>query len=110
MLAFAAGVPLAFAAPAALAGAPCADEHSHLSSGQTDHHQQQAPEKQQRHDAGACLSCCVGACVAIPDLGRSGAIAAPFTVAAVLYPEKAVALAGRSLRPDPAPTRTSAQS
>jgi hypothetical protein len=110
VLAFAAGMPLALAVPPMLAAEACPPEHHEMMLGDA-HHEHQAPQKPpHRHDAAACLCCCVGACVAIPDLARGGAIAVPFTVTAVLYPEKAASLAGRSLRPEPAPPRTSAHS
>src|SRR3954453_6981658 len=110
VLAFVAGMPLALAVPPALAAEPCPHEH-HEMMGDDAHHQHHAPQKQQhRHNAAASLCCCVGTCVGIPDLAHSAVISVPFATVAVVYPETATALDGRSLRPDPAPPRTSALS
>jgi hypothetical protein len=109
MLVIIAGVSQAFGMPVTLATPPCPDGHSYLPHGESQHHQQQAPAKQQGH-AGACFSCCVGDCVAAPGVARSTAVTVAFATVAVVYPETAVTLAGRSPRPEPAPPRTFALS
>lgn len=109
-LAFVAGVPLALAVPPALAAEPCPHEHHAMMTGD-DHHQHPMPSKpQHQHDAAACLCCCIGACVGMPDLARATVIGVPITTVAVIYPETERVLDGRSLRPEPAPPRTSALS
>lgn len=85
-----------FSVAGAVAG-NCTHERSH-------HEGIPAPHKD--HDAG-CLTCCLGMCVAIPDLpSRTTLSVARFAVAHVNYFETEVSLSGRSVRPDPAPPRT----
>ncbi len=109
-LALVAGAPLALAVPPALAAEPCPHEHQHAMTGEA-HHQHQVPQKQ-HHDHGAarCLCCCIGACVGLPDLARISVVATPLAEVSVVYSETATPLAGRSLRPEPAPPRPSALS
>lgn len=110
VLAFEAGLPLALAMPPALAAGPCPHEHHDITAEHTQHNHHVPPKQQHRHGAAGCLCCCVGACVAVPDLVKSTVVAIRFTTATVVYAETAITLAGRSLRPDPAPPRTTALS
>ena len=97
VLALIGGSTMSFAA--SLAPEPCAPTHSDQPGSGPDHH---------KHGAG-CLACCLGACIAIPDLPPRTALAATFfTSARVSYWETQAWLNGRSIRPDPAPPRTSA--
>jgi hypothetical protein len=90
------GSAISFAASAAAAG-PCPHEQGHHQGDQHKH-----------HDAG-CLACCLGACVAIPDLPPRTLLGeAPFAATPVSYWETEAFLSGRSIRPDPGPPRTRA--
>ena len=96
-LALAGGIMMSFAASAASA-TPCAHEHGDEPGSQ--------PHK---HNGVGCLSCCLGVCMAIPDLPPRTALGmVPFSVTPVSYWEIGVSLSGRSIAPDPAPPRTSA--
>jgi hypothetical protein len=91
------GSAISFAASAAAAG-PCPHEQGH----------HQGPDQHKHHDAG-CLACCLGACVAIPDLPPRTLLGeAPFAATPVSYWETEAFLSGRSIRPDPGPPRTRA--
>jgi hypothetical protein len=84
---------------ASLVSEPCAHQHGDQPGSGPDHH---------KHGAG-CLACCLGACIAIPDLPPRTVLAATFFAGtSVSYWETEVCLNGRSIRPDPAPPRTSA--
>lgn len=108
-LAFLAGAPLALAVPPVLAAEPC--PHEHQAIGGAAYHEHQHPQKQQHdHSAAGCLCCCIGACVGIPDLAHYSVTVAPLATAAVVYGDTADRLAGRSIRPEPAPPRTNALS
>jgi hypothetical protein len=96
-LALVSGSTISFAA--SVAAAPCLHEHSHQ-TGTPAHHD--------LHGAG-CLSCCLGACTAIPDLPPRFTIsAAAFTATPVNYWETDDSLSGRSIAPDLGPPRTTA--
>jgi hypothetical protein len=69
------------------------------------HNHGSSTEPHKHHGAG-CLSCCLGACVAIPDLPRTAAVALPFWVRSVAYWEREFSLPGRSIPPDLGPPRT----
>jgi hypothetical protein len=111
VLVLAAGAPLALAVPPALAGEPCPHEHQHGMAGAA-HHQHHAPMAPQHPGDGAagCLCCCIGACLAIPDLARAPVVVVPYTALPVVYWDTDLRLTGRSIRPDPAPPRPSALS
>jgi hypothetical protein len=86
------------AAASVAAATPCAHEHG----------DEPGPQPHKHYGAG-CLSCCLGACTAIPDLpSRTFLGVAPFTATPVSYWEIRVFLSGRSIAPDPAPPRISA--
>jgi hypothetical protein len=73
-----------------------------------DDQQGTSPEPHQHRGAG-CLTCCLGVCVAIPDLPpRTPLGATRFVATSVAYWEIELSLSGRSIRPDPAPPRTGA--
>ena len=75
-----------------------------------DDQQGTSPEPDQHHGTG-CLTCCLGVCVAIPDLPpRTPLGATRFVATSVAYWEIELSLFGRSIRPDPAPPRTGASS
>jgi hypothetical protein len=94
-LALVGGSTISFAA--SITSAPCAHDHSHQTGGTPAHHD---------HHAG-CLSCCLGACTAIPDLPpRVSLGAAVFSGMPVTYWETGVSLSDRSIPPDPGPPRT----
>jgi hypothetical protein len=97
MLALLGGSTISFAASAA--AATCADQHSHQ-TGTPAHHD---------HHGAGCLSCCLGACTAIPDLPPRLTIgAAAFTATPVSYWQTGVLLSGRSIAPDLGPPQTTA--
>jgi hypothetical protein len=84
MLALMGSSTISFAA--SVAAANCAHEHSHAPGSQPHKH----------HDAG-CLSCCLGACMAIPDLPSRRALdVVPFATS-VSYWEIGASLSGRSI-------------
>ena len=95
-LAFFSGTTIGFASHLAAAGEPCAEHHV---DGKADHH----------HDrSGSCLTCCVGACVAIPDLPPHPLSSlTPLTATTVAYWGSGVIISGRSITPDPIPPRLS---
>jgi hypothetical protein len=95
-LALVAGSTVSFAASVSPAPS-CAHEHGHA-----DH---PAPEPQKHHGAG-CLSCCLGACVAIPDLPLRAEAAVLFTALPVLYWETNLSLPSRVIAPDLGPPRS----
>lgn len=98
-LALVSGSTMSFAA--SIASANCAHEHS-------EHGDAPGSQSHKHHGAG-CLSCCLGACVAVPDLpSRTSVGMVPFAAIAVSYWEQAVSLSSRSIAPDPGPPRTSA--
>ena len=95
--AFFSGTTVGLATHPAAAGEPCAEHHA---DGKADHH---------HNMGGNCLTCCVGVCVAIPDLSpRALSSIAPITATAVAYWSGGVTISGRSITPDPAPPRLSA--
>jgi hypothetical protein len=106
VLALATGVPVAFAVPPVLVAEPCPHQHQHGLAGAA-HHQHNEPRQPQHHDHGAagCLCCCIGACVAIPDLARAPVAVVPYAALPVVYWDTGLCLTGRSIRPDPAPPR-----
>ena len=91
------GSTISFAA--SVTAAPCAAEHSH---------QDGTPSKHDHHGAG-CLSYCLAACTAIPDLPpRLIVSVAAFTATPVSYWDTRMSLSGRSIAPDLGPPRTTA--
>ena len=105
LLAFVVSVPLAFGVPPAFAGEACPHEHDDGTPGMPHQHQHPAQPGHHHSDA-ACLCCCVGACMGIPDLARASQAVIFLSASPVFYAEEGVALSGRSLRPDPAPPRS----
>lgn len=96
-LALVGGSAVSFAA-SVTAAAPCDHEHSHGADTTPEPH---------KHHGGGCLSCCLGACVAIPDLPqRAAADLVPFTVLPILYWEVDLSLPSRSIAPDLGPPRS----
>jgi hypothetical protein len=90
------GGTISFAA-ATSASKPCAHEHGDSAG---------TPHQHDHHGAG-CLACCLGACVAIPDLPpRTSLSAVKFAVARASYWEATVSLSDRSIPPDLGPPRT----
>jgi hypothetical protein len=97
VLALASSSTTSFAAATA-DGKPCT--HDHGANGTSHPH---------KHHGAGCLACCLGACLVIPDLPpRTFFAAVLFADTAVSYCESEALLDGRSIRPDPAPPRTSA--
>lgn len=87
---------MGLAAHGASAGEPCLEHQA------TDSHAGQS------HDSskGNCLTCCMGLCVAIPDLPRRFFSAvAPLTASKVAYWDSSGGIAGRTIPPDPIPPR-----
>lgn len=83
----------------ALAQTPCA-HHSHDPSAPKHHHD---------HQSSGCLTCCLGACAAIPDLPSPVLVSEPgFARRIAMWWPPDAALDGRSVLPDPDPPRTSA--
>ena len=96
-LAFFSGTTVGLATHPAAAGEPCAE---HQADDSAAHH---------HHKDGNCLTCCVGVCVAMPDLPpRPLSSIVPLTANTVAYWSSVVAITGRSITPDPAPPRFSA--
>lgn len=96
-LAFFSGTTVGLATHPAAAGEPCA---GHQADDMAAHH---------HHKGGNCLTCCVGVCVAIPDLPpRPVSSIVPLTASTIAYWSSVVAISGRSITPDPAPPRFSA--
>lgn len=88
--------PVSFAA--SVAAAPCVHEHAAAHAGNT------ASDK--HHDAD-CLSCCLGACVAVPSLPALAAgDMVTFAALPVTYQEIAVSFSSRSIAPDLGPPRS----
>ena len=95
-LALVAGSTASFAASVS-AAAPCAHEQDHAG------HSAPQPHK---HEGSGCLSCCLGACVAVPDLPpRASVGAAPFVAMPIRYWEADLSLPSRSIAPDLGPPR-----
>lgn len=97
--AFFTGATLGLAVHGAAAGEPCAGHYE--DPGNTAHH----------HDGakGNCLTCCMGVCVAVPDLPpRSFSVLAPVMAAKVAYWDRGTGFAGRTIPPDPIPPRRTA--
>jgi hypothetical protein len=93
------GAAAGLAVHGAAAGESCAEHHD--DTGNAAHH----------HDGaeGNCLTCCMGICVAIPDLPpRFFSMIVPMTTAKVAYWDRGTGIAGRTIPPDPIPPRLSA--
>jgi|SRR6516165_2889842 hypothetical protein len=76
----------------------CAREHSHAGDTSPDHH---------KHHGSGCLSCCLGACVAVPDLPpRTAAVVLPMKTLSIAYWERDFSLPSRSIPPDLGPPRS----
>jgi hypothetical protein len=97
-LAFFGGTTVGLVMHPAAAGEPCAEHQG--GAGTADHHDG-------KH-GGNCLTCCVGACVALPDLPpRPLSSLIPLTATTVAYWEGGNTISGRSIAPDTAPPRLS---
>jgi len=107
MLVFLVSMPLALAVPPVFAGEPCPHEHAATLSGIPHEHPEQQPRKHHHGDA-ACLCCCADACVDALDMARAPTGMALLIATPIVYWEGSAQLTGRSLRPDPAPSRTAA--
>jgi hypothetical protein len=94
-VAFFTGATVGLAVHGASAGEPCLEHQAN--DGHAGHH----------HDGkGNCLTCCMGVCVAIPDLPpRFFSAIAPLTAAKVAYWDHGSGIAGRTIPPDPIPPR-----
>jgi hypothetical protein len=93
VFAFLSGSAMSFASSLA---APCAHEHGHH-SGTPSH----------KHHGAGCLSCCLGACFAVPDLPpRTAAVMLPIEALPVAYWERYFSLPSRSIPPDLGPPRS----
>jgi hypothetical protein len=93
VFAFLGGTTMSFASSLA---APCAHEHGQHSGAPSHKH----------HGAG-CLTCCLGACVAVPDLPpRTAAVVLPLNALTVAYWEPDFSLPSRSIPPDLGPPRS----
>jgi hypothetical protein len=94
-VAFFTGATVGLAVHGASAGEPCLEHQAN--DGHAGHH----------HDGnkGNCLTCCMGVCVAIPDLPPRFSAVAPLTVAKVAYWDRGSGIAGRTIPPDPIPPR-----
>ena len=96
-LALVSGSTVSFAA--SLTEAPCSHAQSH-DDGDADH----GPSK---HHGGSCLTCCLGACLALPDLPQRSTLGViGFSAAKVRYWEISASLPNRSIAPDLGPPRT----
>lgn len=96
----AAGTPLAACPALDTAGQPT---HTHHDHGHHHHHGSGAK-------AGECLKCCLGACllgVSLPP-PASATASSPFYGARIFYLAEEVALADRSIPPNPAPPKPTA--
>jgi hypothetical protein len=99
-IAFIGAGALASASPVPMAGEPCPHEH-----GLMHEHQQPKPHSLDPGAAG-CLSCCLAACIGVPNLPpQTIAAPTPFRVTQIVYSRAQLPLAGRSIRPEPAPPR-----
>lgn len=99
-LAFIGAGALAAASPVSIVGEPCPHEHGLM----REHHQ----PNPHSHDPGAagCLSCCLAACIGVPNLPpQTIAAPTPFRVTHIVYSRATPSLTGLSLVPDPAPPR-----
>jgi hypothetical protein len=95
-LALVGGSTASFAA--SFAAEPCAHEHGNKHAGDTVPH---------KHHGAGCLSCCPGACVAIPDLPpRDAADLVTFSTMSIAYWETDLSLPSRSIAPDLGPPRS----
>jgi hypothetical protein len=96
-VAFFTGATIGLAMHGASAGESCLEHQAN--DGYAGHH----------HDGdgkGNCLTCCMGVCVAIPDLPpRFFSAIAPLTAAKVAYWNRGSGIAGRTIPPDPIPPR-----
>lgn len=101
-VAFFTGATVGLAVHGASAGEPCLEhQEHHADAGHTGHH----------HDGakGNCLTCCMGVCVAIPDLPpRFFSATVPMSAAKVAYWDHGGGNAGRTIPPDPIPPIRSA--
>jgi hypothetical protein len=102
-LAFFSGATIGLAMHGASAGEPCSEHHDagdHDDTGTAPHH----------HDGkGNCLTCCMGVCVAVPDLPpRLSMTLAPMSVGRIAYWDRSEAISGRTIPPDPIPPRLGA--
>lgn len=97
VFAFIGGTTTGIVMQPAAAGESCA---GHQTDGKTDHHHGMKN--------GHCLTCCVGACVAIPDfLAHSVSSVAPLWLGTVTYPVYDTSISGRSVAPDLDPPKLS---
>lgn len=90
---------ISFAAASETPAASC--PHEHVA------HDEDTDQQPPKHHAAGCLSCCLGACAAIPTLPqRSSAGVAVFAAMAVSCWETGASLSGRVIPPDLGPPRT----
>ena len=72
-------------------------------------HEEQTDSKPLKHHGPGCLSCCLGACAAIPAVpDRSSVTMIRFANSTIRYWQNDLFLPSRSIAPDPGPPRTSA--
>ena len=105
-LALVSGSSMSFAAmPASAIATSPADAHP---CGGSEH--DAAPDTKPHKDHGSrCLSCCLGACAAIPAVpDRSSVTTVLFAASTIRYWQTDRFLPSRSIAPDPGPPRTSA--
>lgn len=99
-VAFFTGATVGLAVHGASAGEPCLEHQTN--DGHAGHH----------HDGdakGNCLTCCMGVCIAVPNLPPPFFTAAPpLTAAKVAYWDHGSGIMGRTVPPDPIPPRRNA--
>jgi hypothetical protein len=99
VIAFIGAGALASASPVQMAGEPCPHERGPMHG---DHQ-----PKPHSHDSGpaGCLTCCLAACIVVPNLPPALVAARTPIVALIVYSRATPSLTGLSLVPDPAPPR-----
>ena len=102
---YAAATITAAASPLAACATLGLDDHPHAGHAHNEAHHEHG--KNPPSQPGECLNCCIGSCLLGASLlpNTSGMASSAFYGARIVYPFEEVALADRSIPPDPAPPK-----
>ena len=105
IVAYATATIVAAASPIAACPDLDLDHHSHAGHAHGAAHHEHG--KHSRSQPGECLNCCIGACLLGASLlpPQSATASSAFYGARIVYPSEEIALADRSIAPDPAPPK-----
>jgi hypothetical protein len=105
-LAFVGAGAVASASAVPMTGQPCPHEHGMTHEHAMAHGDHQPKQQPDDHSPAGCLSCCLAACIAVPNLPPASVTAGvPISVTLIVYRRATPTLTGLSVVPDPAPPR-----